>query len=71
MTLEEQINAGHDPEVITPFQEVRKALEENRPDLIEDFTIIVDRHEQMQRELFGAQSTIDSLRRSLYRKRRE
>lgn len=69
MTLEETINAGHDPEVITPFQEIRKALEENRPDLIEDFKRIVDRHEKMQRELYGAKSKIDNLSRSLYTKR--
>ena len=70
MTLEEQINAGHDPEVIEAFQEVRKALEESRPDLIEDFTRIVERHEKMRRELYGARAKIDNLARSLYGKRR-
>lgn len=70
MTLEETIAAGYDPEVITPFQEIRKALEESRPDLIEDFKRIVERHEKMQRELYGAKSKIDNLSRSLYGKRR-
>ena len=70
MTLEETINAGHDPEVIEAFQEIRKALEENHPDLIERFTRIVERHEKMQRELYGARSKIDNLSRSLYGKRR-
>lgn len=69
MTLEEQIKAGHDPAVIKPFEKIRQALEEDRPDLLEDLKIVVERHEKMNRDLYGATSTINSLKRSLYTKR--
>lgn len=69
MTLEEQIKAGHDPAVIEPFEKIRQALEESRPDLLEDLKSVVERHEKMNRDLYGAKSTINSLNRSLYTKR--
>lgn len=69
MSLEEKIATGHDPAVKSSFQKIRKALEENRPDLIKELEKIVEIHEKATRELYGMRTRVINAERDAYVKR--
>lgn len=69
MTIQEKIEAGHDPKIKPALMTICKALQASQPDLLPVLEQIVDRHERATRQLYGLQSTVRHAQRDAYMKR--